>query len=88
MKATFARHDIPDIHSDNGPCYSSQEFADFKNKWGFEHITSVLISHALMAELRSAVQTVKNITTKSIESGTDPFIGLLTYRSKPINHHN
>ena len=33
MKATFARHNIPDIvHSDNGPCYSSQEFADFKNR--------------------------------------------------------
>ncbi|CAB4044299.1 Retrotransposable element Tf2 type 1, partial [Paramuricea clavata] len=41
MKVTFARHGIPDIvHGDNGPCYSSQEFADFKTKWGFKHVTS------------------------------------------------
>ena len=88
MKATFARHGIPDIvHSDNGPCYSSQEFADFKNKWGFKHITSNPHFPFSNGLVEKAVQTVKNIITKPIESGTDPFLGLLAYRSTPIDNH-
>ena len=67
MKVTFARHGI---HSDNGPCYSSQEFSDFKTKWGFKHVTCNGL-------VEKAVQTVKNIISKSIESGTDPYLGLL-----------
>ena len=88
MKATFARHGIPDIvHSDNGPCYSSQEFADFKNKWGFKHITSSPHFPSSNGLVEKAVnQTVKNIITKSIEGGTDPFLGLLAYRSKQIDN--
>ena len=70
MKVTFARHGIPDVvHSDNGPCYRSQEFADFKNKWGFKHVTSSPHFPSSNELVEKAVQTVKNIITKSIESG-------------------
>ena len=88
MKATFARHGIPDIvQSDNGPCYSSQEFADFKNKWGFKHITSSPHFPSSNGLVERAVQTIKNIITKSIVGGTDPFLGLTAYRSTPIDNH-
>ena len=37
----FARHGIPlKLMSDGGPQYSSSEFADFAQQWGFEHVTS------------------------------------------------
>ena len=87
MKATLARHGIPDIvHSDNGPCYSSQEFADFKNKWGFKHITNSSHFPSSNGLVEKAVHTVKNIITKLPESGTDPFLGLLAYRSTPVDN--
>ena len=80
MKVTFARHGIPNIvHSDNGPCYSSQEFADFKNKWEFKHITSSPHSPSSNGLVDKAAQTVKNIIFKSIDSGTNPILGLLAY---------
>ena len=89
MKVTFARHGIPDIvHSDNGSCYSSQEFADFKTKWGFKHVTSSPHFPSSNGLVEKAVQTVKNIISKSIESGTDPYLGLLAYRSTPLDNHN
>ena len=88
MKVTFARHGIPDIvHSDNGPCYSSQEFADFKTKWGFKHVTSSPHFPSSNGLVEKAVQTVKNIISKSIDSGTDPYLGLLAYRSTPLDNH-
>ena len=41
LKENFSRYGIPVIlKSDNGPAYSSSEFRDFANSYGFEHITS------------------------------------------------
>ncbi|XP_033098534.1 uncharacterized protein K02A2.6-like, partial [Anneissia japonica] len=41
MKATFARHGIPDtLISDNGPQYDSDAFKAFANDYAFEHRTS------------------------------------------------
>ena len=36
--------------------------------------------------MEKAVQTVKNIISKSLESGTDPYLGLLAYRSTPLDN--
>ena len=33
------------------------------------------------------VQTVKNILEKCDEKGGDPYLGLLSYRATPLNHH-
>ena len=88
MKVTFARHGIPDIvHSDNGPCYSSQEFSDFQNKWGFKHVTSSPHFPSSNGLAEKTVQTVKNIISKSMESGTDPYLGLLAYRTTPLGNN-
>ncbi|XP_037515404.1 uncharacterized protein LOC119391827 [Rhipicephalus sanguineus] len=41
LKGIFARHGIPqDVRSDNGPPFSSQEFAAFAVSYGFNHATS------------------------------------------------
>ena len=41
LKENFSRYGIPVIlKSDNGLAYSSSEFRDFANSYGFEHITS------------------------------------------------
>ena len=41
LKAAFSRHGIPEVvRSDNGPQYSSQEFARFADSYTFKHVTS------------------------------------------------
>ncbi|XP_037504970.1 uncharacterized protein LOC119381052 [Rhipicephalus sanguineus] len=41
LKSIFARHGIPQgVRSDNGPPFSSQEFAAFAASYGFNHATS------------------------------------------------
>ena len=41
LKGIFAAHGIPeDVHSDNGPQYTSAEFSDFAENYGFHHTTS------------------------------------------------
>ena len=41
LKSIFARHGIPlEVFSDNGPQYSSMEFADFAKSYKFVHTTS------------------------------------------------
>ncbi|XP_036347078.1 uncharacterized protein K02A2.6-like, partial [Rhagoletis pomonella] len=41
LKPWFSTHGIPSVlESDNGPQFSSQEFAEFMNAWGIKHHTS------------------------------------------------
>ena len=41
LKSLFSRYGIPEtVVSDNGPQYSSQEFAQFARAYNFSHITS------------------------------------------------
>ena len=39
LKSQFARYGDPSVVvSDNGPCYSSEEFKQFSQEWGFHHV--------------------------------------------------
>lgn len=83
LKTVFARHGIPcELFSDNGPQFSSCEFAVFAKEWGFKHTTSsptYLKSNGLA---ESSVKTVKNLLKKS--QTNDSFQkSLLIYRSAP-----
>nr|XP_037280383.1 uncharacterized protein K02A2.6-like [Rhipicephalus microplus] len=41
LKSIFARHGIPrEVRSDNGPPFSSREFAALAASYGFDHVTS------------------------------------------------
>ena len=86
MKTVFARHGVPEIvKSDNGPQYSSREFAEFAKTWGFKHVTSSPFYPKSNGLAERTVQTVKSILTKARKDHQDPSLAILEHRNTPIN---
>ena len=84
LKSHFARYGIPDqVMSDNGPQFTSDEFANFARTWDFEHLTSSPGNSKANGKAESGVKTVKRILKKSIRAGTDPYLAVLDYRNTP-----
>ena len=82
LKTIFSRHGIPEIiRTDNGPQYSSQEFAAFARQYDFTHITSSPHFPQSNGQAERTVKTVKQLLKES----EDPHIALLTYRSTPFH---
>ena len=82
MQSVFARHGIPEVvRSDNGPQYSSREFAQFARNYGFNHVTSSPEYPQSNGEAERAVQTFKNILRKNSQ---DVYMGLLAYRNSAL----
>jgi hypothetical protein len=87
LKSIFAGYGIPDkLVTDNGPQYVSREFQQFASVYGFEHTTSSPMYPQSNGSSEHMVQTVKGILKKCDEDGTDPYLGLLSYRSSPVIH--
>lgn len=81
LKNIFSRYGIPEIvMSDNGPQYSSQEFADFAKNYDFHHKTSSPHFAQSNGQAERMVQTVKRL----LKDSKDPYLSLLTYRSTPF----
>ena len=81
LKSVFSRHGIPEeVRSDNGPQYSSQEFAAFSTAYNFKHATSSPLYPQSNGQAERMVQTVKKILRQS----NDIHKGLLVYRSTPM----
>ena len=73
LKTMFSRHGVPEtLVSDNGPQYSSLEFA--------AHVTSSPYFPQSNGQAERTVQTVKNL----LKDSTDHHMALLTYRSTPF----
>uniref|UniRef100_A0A8C5EM65 Integrase catalytic domain-containing protein n=1 Tax=Gouania willdenowi TaxID=441366 RepID=A0A8C5EM65_GOUWI len=86
-KSIFARHGIPQIvHSDNGPCYSCKEFKDFAEEYNFRHMTSSPLFPQSNGKAEKGVHIVKQILKKAQDSGSDPYLALLSYRALPLEH--
>ena len=80
MKEIFARYGIPDtVVSDNGPQFSSAEFATFAATWGFVHTPSLPHYPQSNGKAENAVKTIKECK----ESGQSEFVALLDWRNTP-----
>lgn len=84
MRDQFARHGIPqELISDNGPAYSSKEFRNFVENWGFKHSTSSPNYPQSNGRSERAVRTIKGLISKSVHSNEDFYLSLLNYRATP-----
>ena len=86
MKGILARWGICEkIISDGGPCYASQEFTEFAKEWDFVH-QKISPYHSQSNGLAEKyVSICKNILTKAKETGRDPLLGILEYRTSPLD---
>lgn len=85
LQHSFSRFGLPvSIVSDNGPCFSSQEFKDFCMHTGARHITTAVYKPSTNGLAEKMVQTLKKSlrTSKSaIQDTLDRF--LFNYRLTP-----
>ena len=68
------------VFSDNGPQYSSYEFARVASEEGFIHVTSRLRYTQSNGKAKRTVHTVKALLKKSV----DPYGALLAYRTTSV----
>lgn len=84
MKEQFSRHGIPDVLvSDNGPQFTSKEFASFAREWEFKHVTSSPYHAKSNGKAESAVKIIKKLFKKALKADKDPWLALLEYRNTP-----
>lgn len=84
LKVLFARYGVPDtLITDNGPQFSSAEFASFSKDWSFEHSTSSPHYPQSNGKAENAVKTIKRLFTKCHEAGQSEFRALLDWRNTP-----
>lgn len=87
MKSIFARHGIPQaVYSDNGPCYGCKEFQTFAEEYDFRHVTSGPLYAQSNGKAKKGVHIVKQLLRKAQDSGSDPYLALLSYRASPLEH--
>lgn len=83
--AIFARYGIPmEVLTDNGPQFSSSEFASFARTYEFKHITSSPGFPRSNGLSEKGVQVVKRLLKKATEAKQDFWLALLAYRTSPL----
>ena len=82
----FSEFGKPQIfRSDNGPCYSSQEFKNFMQNWLIEHRTSSPHYPQSNGLAESMVKVSKNLIDKAVRQDLPWNQLLLDYRCTPIS---
>jgi transposase InsO family protein len=86
LKVHFSRLGLVDsLKSDNGPQFSSDEFAKFASEWNFTHVTSSPGYSQSNGFIEKMVSVGKGILKKSKASKTDPYLPMLEYRNTPLD---
>ncbi|XP_061170331.1 uncharacterized protein K02A2.6-like [Saccostrea echinata] len=84
LRAHFARYGTPNsLVSDNGPQFSSDEFAEFTHLWEFKHITSSPKYPQSNGRAEQAVKMAKRLMKRAVKSNSDPYLALLDFRNTP-----
>ena len=77
-------HPVKDtLFTDNGPQYSSAEFAVFAKTWRFDHNISSPLYPPSNGKAEDAVKTVKRLFSKCKEAGRSEFQALLDWCNTP-----
>lgn len=85
MKYVFSGQGIPkEVFSDNGPQFSCSEFRVFAEEYDFHHNTSSPNFAQSNGQVEKCVGIVKHLLKKSASDGSDFHLGLLVYRSTPL----
>lgn len=86
MKEHMSRFGIiNELVSDNGPCFASQEFANFAQKYNFKHTTSSPLYAQSNGLAEKTVQTVKKLLKKAKLDKKDPYLSILEFRNTPLD---
>ncbi|KAA3672551.1 uncharacterized protein DEA37_0012518, partial [Paragonimus westermani] len=84
LEAQFARYGIPEcVRSDGGPQFSTQQFAEFAEKWRFKHEVSSPHHSQSNGKAESAVKAAKKIMKKCSTAKEDVYLALLEHRNTP-----
>lgn len=86
LKQIFSEQGIPSkLFTDNGPCYSSREFAAFSDEYCFDHTTSSPLYPQSNGFAERCVQTAKNILKRCDKAKVDPWLAFLLYHATPVS---
>ena len=87
MKAIFSELGIPKtLVSDNGPCYTGDQFKKTMSHLGITHITTSLHHHQSNGLAEGYVRIIKNLLSKAKETGQDYHEVISVYRSTPLSN--
>ena len=85
LKTIFAEYGIPAVvYTDQGTQFASEEFRAFAVQYRFQVQHSSPRYPQSNGFIEAMVKTAKNIMEKAEESGSDPHLAMLIYRSTPI----
>ena len=85
LKVIFACHSIPAVcFSDNCPCFSADSFSQFAKSFDLRQDNSRSSFPQSNGEAECTVEMTKNLLRKS----SDPYLGLLAYRTMPTHIGN
>lgn len=87
MSSIFARHGLPlEVCTNNGPQFAASEFRKFARDYDFAHTTLSPQFPKSNGLAEKGVQIAKRILKKSLEANVNFHLGLLTYRSSPLEN--
>ena len=87
MKAIFSELGVPKtLVSDNGPCYTGDQFKKTMSHLGITHITTSPHHHQSNELAEGYVKIIKNLLSKAKETGQDYHEVISVYRSTPLSN--